>query len=102
MDPELKKQLEEIHALARENHRLLENVRRHQIIEFFGKWIIYLVLALAVAYLYVEYLAPILNTYLEAASAVGSGETVLPSAELQKLMDLYEMYTSQYGSPKPQ
>jgi hypothetical protein len=89
MDPELKKLIEETHALARENHHLLENVRRHQIIEMFGKWVIYLVLLAVAGYFYAQYLLPLADTYLQAASEAGSGQIVLPSGELQKLIESY-------------
>src|SRR3989344_5836388 len=37
MDPELKKEIAEIHALAKDNHRMLRAIRRDQWLGFFGK-----------------------------------------------------------------
>jgi hypothetical protein len=90
MDPELKTLIEETHALARENHRLLEHVRRHQIIEFYGKWIIYGVLVIVGGIFYIHFVMPLFDTYLHAVSGGENGPAVLPSGELQKLLESYQ------------
>lgn len=80
MDPEVKRELEEIHALVRDTHTLLRTVRRHQILEFYGKWIIYLVLIFGGGYLIWQYVEPIIS----AAALSGS--------EFEKLLQAYGPY----------
>lgn len=73
MDPESKRLLEQTYALAKDNHRLLRAVRRHQILDSFGKWILWLVIIAASAYSYFAYLKPILNTFVPELSLMQSG-----------------------------
>jgi hypothetical protein len=77
MDQEIKHQLEEIHALTKDNHRLLRTVRRHQLIEMFGKWVFYIVLLLGGGYLFVQYLQPMISA------------GVTPGSPFEKLIDSY-------------
>lgn len=83
--------MEEIHALAKDNHRLLRAMRRHQLIGTFGKIIFWLVILGGSAYWYQTYLQPLIAKF----SAIGGPSTAselfnLPSsAELQKLINSY-------------
>jgi hypothetical protein len=61
MDPEAMRMIEDTYALAKDNHRMLRAVRRHQILDTFGKWILWLVIIAASAYSYFAYLQPIIN-----------------------------------------
>jgi hypothetical protein len=91
MDPELKHLMQETLALAKENHRLLKSVRRHQIIETYGKWVLWLILILASAYSFQVYLRPLINTYSKAVGTSASGPFGLPtSADIQKLIDSFK------------
>ena len=63
MDPEAKRMIEDIYAMVKDNHRMLRAVRRHQILDTFGKWILWLIIILATAYSYFVYLQPIINTF---------------------------------------
>jgi len=68
MDPEFKHLLEETHALAKDNHRLLRSVRRHQIVELFGKWVFYLVLILGGSYYFFQYVEPLISAGITSGS----------------------------------
>ena len=61
MDPELKHLLEQTLALVKDNHRMLRAVRRHQIIDTFGKWILWLIVLVVAAYSDWVYLKPIVD-----------------------------------------
>jgi len=89
MDPEIKQQLEEIHALAKDNHRMLRAIRRSQWFGLFGKIIIWAIVLLLPLYLYQLYLQPLVNKVSTGASTT-SGFLGLPtSADLQKLINSY-------------
>ena len=91
MDPEVKRQFEELHALIKDNHRLLRAVRRHQLLEMFGKLVIWLIIFAASGYLYRQDLGPIVNKFIENPRAASTGLFGLPSsADLQKLIESYK------------
>ena len=68
MNPEEKHLLEEIHAITKDNHRLLRLVRRQQIVEFFGKWVLYLILILGGSYYFFQYVQPLINAGITSGS----------------------------------
>ena len=78
MSPAEKEQFIELHGLVKDNHRLLRAVRRHQIIEFYGKWFIYLILLLAGGIFYLQYMQPI------------ASQLLLPGSEFQKVLQSYQ------------
>jgi hypothetical protein len=90
MDSELKQTLDEIRALAKDNHKMLRAIRRGQWLS--GLWTI-IIWAVAISlplYLYQQYVQPLVSKY-----QVSSGiSTTTPStwfgestfAELQKLI----------------
>jgi predicted MFS family arabinose efflux permease len=78
MDPELKRELDQIHALARDTHSLLRTVRRHQLLEFYGKWVLYLILILGGGFFLFQYFEPIISQFTS------------PSSEFQKLLHSYQ------------
>ncbi|MBI3572429.1 hypothetical protein HY091_02785 [Candidatus Kaiserbacteria bacterium] len=90
MDPETKKLLEETHALAKENHRMLSAIRRDQWFNFFGKIIIWAIVLLLPIYLYHQYLAPIVAKIAPPGTTTGGLFGLPSSAELQKLIDSYK------------
>ena len=92
MDPELKRLLEETHALAKDNHRILRAIRRDHWIGLAGKvlfWIIVLALPL---YFYQQYLQPLVNTFpASTGTSTSHGFFGLPTTtELQKLIDSFK------------
>ena len=96
MYPELKRLLEETHALAKENHRMLRAIRRDQWFGLIGKIIIWIIVLLLPLYLYQQYLQPIVSKFSAApGAATTSGLFGLPTtAELQKLINSFKA-----GSP---
>ena len=91
MDPEIKQQLEEIHALAKDNHRMLRAIRRSQWLSFFSTIIVWIVVLALPLYLYQQYLEPIV-TQISADSGMSTTTTSrflgLPSSEdIQKLIN---------------
>ena len=78
MDPELRHEIEQIHALARDTHTLLRTVRRHQLLETFGKWIFYLILLLGGGLFFFQYFQPLTN------------KIFAPNSQFQKLLRQYE------------
>ncbi len=92
MDPEIKKQLEEIHALVKDNHHLLREVRRHQIIEMFGKYIFWLIFITGSVFGVVNYLQPLAAKFSSSTGMTPSGLFGLPtSADIQKLINSYKL-----------
>jgi hypothetical protein len=82
MDPDIKEQLEEIHALAKDNHRMLRAIRRSQWMSFMSTIIIWLVVLALPLYLYQQYLAPIvqkISTTSGLSTTTTSGFLGLPS-----------------------
>lgn len=90
MDPEVKRQLEEIHALAKDNHHLLRAVRRHQLLIDFGKIFLLLIVAGVVVYGYYVYLKPLAGRYSAGSATTSTAFFNLSSADIQKLIDSYK------------
>jgi hypothetical protein len=65
MNPEIERELEEIHALAKDNHRMLRAIRRGQWFSFFSSIIFWLAVLVLPLYLYQQYLAPIISKISE-------------------------------------
>ncbi|MFA6278511.1 MAG: hypothetical protein WCS97_00260 [Candidatus Paceibacterota bacterium] len=93
MDEETRRLLDETHALAKDNHRMLRAIRRGQWMGFFSTIIVWIVVLALPLYLYREYLEPIVTKISSAAgmsTTTTSGFLGLPtSAELQKLINSY-------------
>lgn len=94
MDPEIKKELEEIHALARDNHQMLRAIRRDQWLGFIGRIIVWAIVLALPLYLYQQYLQPIVSKFYPTTStstSSTSGPFGFPtSAEVQKLINSYK------------
>ncbi|MFI5260477.1 MAG: hypothetical protein ACHQU0_01625 [Candidatus Paceibacteria bacterium] len=94
ISPELKRELDQIQVLEKDNNRMLRAIRRGQ--WFSTLWTV-LVWAIAISlplYLYQQYLQPIVAKFYasptSAATAPSSGSFSLPtSAELQKLINSF-------------
>jgi len=91
MDPELKRALEEIHVLAKDNHDMLRAIRRDQWLGFIGRIIVWVIVLALPLYLYQQYLQPFVAKFSAAAGTTTTGIFGLPtSAELQKLMNSFQ------------
>lgn len=92
MDPELKRELEEIHALAKDNHQMLRAIRRHQWWSFVWTIVVWIVVLALPLYLYQQYLQPIVEKFSSTAGITVPGSLGLPtSADLQKLINSYKV-----------
>jgi hypothetical protein len=91
MDPELKRELVEIHALAKDNHQMLRAIRRGQWYSFWGRIIFWAVVIIIPFLIYQHYLEPLISTFTPiGAPSSMTDVTGLPSfEEIQKLIDLY-------------
>lgn len=88
MDPEMRKLLEETHALAKDNHQMLRAIRRGQWLGFFGKIIVWAIVLALPFYLYQQYLQPLVAKFSPTPGTSAPESFGLPtSAELQKLID---------------
>lgn len=93
MDPELKRVLDETHALAKDNHRMLRAIRRDQWIGFLGKIVVWFVILILPLYLYQQYLGPIISRFSGLSGMATSSPNIfgLPTtADLQKLINSYK------------
>jgi hypothetical protein len=88
MDPELRRAISELHALAADNHRMLRAIRRDQWFGFIGKLIFWIVLFIAPFYLYQHYVAPLVTKIQSTpGTAVDTMNASLPSfAQMQNLV----------------
>ena len=93
MDPEIKHQLEEIHALTKDNHRMLRAIRRDQWFGFFGRVIIWIIVLALPLYLYQQYLQPIVSKFSTSTPGeMTTGFLGLPSsADVQKLINSFQV-----------
>ncbi len=91
MDPELKQQLDQIHALAKDNHDMLRAIRRDQWLGFIGRIIVWIIVLALPLYLYQQYLQPFVSKFSSAVGITTSGPFGFPtSAELQKLINSFK------------
>jgi len=94
MDPELRRQIEEIHALAKDNHQMLRAIRRDQWLGFIGRIIVWIIVLALPLYLYQQYLQPIVSKFYSTSAATTSGTSgpfgFPSSAEVQKLLNSYK------------
>ena len=93
MDPELKRMLDETHALAKDNHRMLRAIRRDQWFSFFARIIIWIIVLALPLYLYQQYVEPLVTKFSAVSGfATSSAPFNLPTtAEFQKLLDSYKV-----------
>ena len=92
MDPELKRELEEIHALAKDNHRMLSAIRRHQWYGFLTTIVFWIVVLATPFYLYQQYLQPLVEQFSVAPGETTAGFLGLPtSADMQKLINSFKV-----------
>lgn len=89
MDPEIKKLVEDTHALARDTHRLVRAMRRDQWVSFFARIVIWAIVLLLPLYIYQQYFYPILSKFSQGTTTSSSGFLGLPSVDIQKLINSY-------------
>ncbi|MGD0328541.1 MAG: hypothetical protein ABSB00_02400 [Minisyncoccia bacterium] len=91
MDPEIRRELDEIHALVRDNHRMLRAVRRRQWLGSLSTIIVWILVLALPLYLYQQYLEPIIAKVSVASgmsTTTTSGFLGLPtSTEIQNLIN---------------
>jgi hypothetical protein len=94
MDPELKRLLEEMNALTKENHRILRAIRRDQWVGFIGKVIFWIIVLALPLYFYQQYLEPIVSKFSTSTAATFTEQSLLSNiattTELQKLINSYK------------
>jgi Trk-type K+ transport system membrane component len=91
MDPELKQTLDQIHALTKDNHKMLRAIRRDQWFGFFGRIIIWLIVLALPLYLYQQYLQPLVSKFSANSGVSTSGLLGFPTAaEMQKLLNSFQ------------
>jgi hypothetical protein len=94
MDPETKQLLEETHALAKDNHKMLRSIKRGQWLSFFSSILVWIVVLVLPLYLYQQYLQPIITRFSATSgmsTTTATGLFGLPSfAEMQKLINSYK------------
>lgn len=61
MDPELKQEIAQIHALVKDNHDMLRALRRHQWWSFITTVVFWLIVTIAPFYLYQQYVQPLVS-----------------------------------------
>lgn len=92
MDPEMKREMEEIHALAKDNHQMLRAMRRHQLFGTIVSIIFWLVILITPFYLYQQYLQPLVAKFSATPGATDSGLFNLPSsADIQNLINSFKV-----------
>ena len=74
MDSEIKEMLDEIHALEKDNHRMLRAIRRGQWFSFFTSVVFWLAMIAIPVYLYQQYLEPTIAK-ISAISGVSATTT---------------------------
>jgi len=90
MDSEMRKLLEETHALAKDNHDMLRAIRRDQWLGFIGRIIVWAIVLALPLYIYQQYLQPFVAKFSAASGGTTSGPFGFPtSAELQKLLNSF-------------
>ncbi len=90
MDPELKRELEELRALTKDSHRMLRAIRRDQIFSFIVKVIIWLGIIALPIFFYHQYIGPRLDQFQKNPTGAALNLFGLPSSsDIQKLIDQY-------------
>jgi len=93
MDPETKRLLDETHALAKDNHRMLRAIRRGQWFSFTSTVLVWIAVLALPIYLYRQYVEPVITQFSEVSgmsTTTTSGFLKIPSfAEIGKLINSY-------------
>ena len=88
MDPEIRRLLEENHALAKDTHRLVRSIRTHQLWSSFGRFFLWLIAIVLAAYFYVMFVKPLAAKYSAGNTpSPAAGFFSASSADIQKLLN---------------
>ncbi len=88
MDPELRRELDEIHALVKDNHDMLRAIRRGQWVSAFIRIVIWIFIIVTPLYLYQQYVQPMIARFSVVTGVPITGPFGLPTfAEMQKLIN---------------
>ncbi|MDB5244289.1 MAG: hypothetical protein JWN18_159 [Parcubacteria group bacterium] len=92
MDPELKKLLEENLVLAKDNNRMLHNIRRNQVLSTVWTVLVWVVALAIPVYLYQHFVQPVVHNFFSPTATSTPSVFVFPaSAEVQKLINSYKV-----------
>ena len=91
MDPELRRELDEIHALVKDNHQMLRAIRRSQMLGLIWKVVFWIIVVVAPLYLYQQYVEPMLSKI--STSGVSTTTSVL-GVPVQTSVDLGKLVNS--------
>jgi len=80
MDQDMRRVLDEVHALAKDNHKMLRAIRRDQWFGFIGKILFWIIMIGVPLYVYQQYLQPIVSQFSATQGTTTTG--------LQKLINL--------------
>jgi hypothetical protein len=93
-ETQVKQELAEIHALAKDTHRLARAVRRHQLVDTWGKIIIWVVILGGSAYWFKTYVQPLIAQF-RVGNVAPSLFGLPTSTDIQNLINSYKA-----GQPK--
>ncbi|OGG41106.1 hypothetical protein A2118_03350 [Candidatus Kaiserbacteria bacterium GWA2_50_9] len=88
MDPELKRELDMIRALAKENHDMLRAIRRHQWWSFITTFVFWVVVLVAPFYLYQQYVQPIVSKFSAMSGTATPSDPSITG--IQKLINSFK------------
>ena len=94
MDPEMRRTLDEVFELTKENNRMLRALRRNQWLGFIFKIIIWAIVLLLPLYLYQQYLQPIVSRFSPGTSTPTGFLGIPTSTDIQKLINSYKSGTN--------
>lgn len=89
MDSEIRRELDEIHALVKDNHQMLRAIRRGQLLGFIWKVVLWAVVIIAPLYLYQQYVQPMLEKLSVPGTASATNILGVPmsSVDAEKLLN---------------
>jgi hypothetical protein len=94
-DPGLERELEELHALVKDNHRMLRAIRRGQWMSFFSTVIVWVAVLALPLFLYQRYVEPIIS---QISSLSGTSPTTASGLlNIPAFPDLGKMINSYTG-----
>ncbi|MFA6519660.1 MAG: hypothetical protein WCT41_02465 [Candidatus Paceibacterota bacterium] len=89
MDPELKRELQEMRALVKDNHDMLRSIKRHQWWSFLTTVLFWTAAVIAPLYLYQQYVQPLIARFSDTGTAAG-GFQLPTSVDVQKLINSFK------------
>lgn len=96
MDPDIRRELDEIHSLAKDNHKMLRKIRRSQWTSTISTIIIWVAVLALPLYLYQAYFAPVISkisTLSGMSTTTTSTLLGIPSEASGELQNLVHFFT---------